>query len=324
MVRRFPSLDRGCLLAGCLLVAGFGSCGKPVDGSGGRHEPRPEHTAWQEALWVDALPPRHVGHPERLAALEQIAARLRGYGFEAELKRFRLPDSTPHWGGMELANLVARRGPTCQQTILLGTHWDTRAVADEEIDPVLAGLPVPGFNDGTSGVAVLLDIARRMQARTELPFGIEIVMFDAEEGVKGTDLYFTGSKRFASELAAGEVACYRAAVVFDMVADRDYLVRAEDLSFRGYPWLYEELFRHGDRAVFRPEPGRMIFDDHLALMARGIPSALVIDLDYPHWHKRTDTKENCSPVSLQQTADMAVRWLEEMIARGGEAGTSSP
>ncbi len=276
-------------------------------------------TAWSEALWLDDMGPRPITNPDRFATLEKIGKRFESFGAAVSSQRFRMPEATQYWGGKELANLSARIGPDCRETILLGTHWDTRATADEDPDPDKHDLPVPGFNDGTSGTAMLLDLARRLGSRKDLPFGIEFVLFDGEEGVRNTDLYFTGSKRFAAALTPERVKCYRAAVIFDMVADREFKVFAEDLSYSRNPWLYQELYKHGDPAVFSPSPDRSIYDDHLPLLAKGIPSALVIDLDYGPWHTRSDTREHCSPASLQATADMAMKWLESRMAAAAGA-----
>lgn len=309
------------LLAAVLVTgSGFSSCGeKPRQpaavSTAAAPEENPDSTAWAEALWLDSMGPRPVGRVDRLEVLEKIAARFRDYGAHAEVRRFRLPESTQHWGGKEFANLVARTGLACRDTVLLGAHWDTREAADEDPDPKKREMVVPGFNDGTSGVAVLLDLARKWGKSGDLPFGIEFVLFDAEEGIKGTDLYFTGSKQFAAALMPPDIACYKAAVVFDMVADRDYRVFAEQLSHSANRWLYDELYAHGDPKVFSPSPDRIIYDDHLPLLARGIPSILVIDLDYPAWHTRADTRQNCSPESLQMTADMADRWLRKRAGR---------
>ena len=50
--------------------------------------------------------------------------------------------------------------PHANQRIMLGAHWDTRPISDQESDLSKQHLPTPGANDGGSGVAVLLEIAR--------------------------------------------------------------------------------------------------------------------------------------------------------------------
>lgn len=314
------------LASGCIGLLGFTDCNSQKPGhiaNPGTPAPAMKmamsgHEAWNEAVWLDDQGPRPVGRGGRLEILDRIGQRFAGYGARVTQQRFTLPETVPHWGGLELSNLTASMGPDCRDTLLIGTHWDTRGMADEDDDISRRELPVPGFNDGTSGVAVMLDLARRLVGVKDIPFGIEFVLFDAEEGIKGTDLYFTGSKYFASRLPPEKVRCYRAALVVDMVADSDYRVSAEMLSFSANRWLYEEIFQHGNPKIFRTEPGRVIYDDHLSLLAKGIPSALVIDLDYPYWHTRADTRENCSPESLNATSDMIYAWIESKIVSDGQ------
>lgn len=59
-------------------------------------------------------------------------------------------------------------------------HWDTRPYADNDPQQKNHRLPIDGANDGASGVAVLLETARQIHARSPR-IGIDIIFFDVED-----------------------------------------------------------------------------------------------------------------------------------------------
>src|SRR4030095_7616517 len=81
---------------------------------------------------------------------------------------------------VEFRSLVAVFNEKSPRRILFGAHWDTRAVADEETDPELRKQPVPGANDGGSGVAILLEIASQLKERPP-EIGVDLAFFDGED-----------------------------------------------------------------------------------------------------------------------------------------------
>jgi len=97
---------------------------------------------------------------------------------------------------------------------LLGAHYDTRIFADLEPDPLLREEPVPGANDGGSGVAVLLELARILPEK--LPVPVQIVFFDAEDngGIEDWD-WILGSRAFVEHIDNPPSAV----IIVDMVGD---------------------------------------------------------------------------------------------------------
>lgn len=209
-----------------------------------------------------------------------------------------------------MMNIVARFHREQGRRILLGAHWDTRVFADRDPDSTAHTQSFAGANDGASGVAVLLEVARRL---TEVlpPVGVDIVLFDGEDtGVYGRTPgnWIQGSRYFAAHLPAK----YEWVIVVDMVGDRDLTILQEGYSRRLAPELVERVWAAAARvgaSAFQPMIGQEIIDDHLPFLKRGIPAVDIIDLDYPYWHTADDTPDKCDTLSL----DMVGQTLLEVI-----------
>ena len=96
----------------------------------------------------------------------------------------------------------------------------------------MRSLPVPGANDGGSGVAVLLEVAELM-ARRAPAVGVELVFFDGEDlgDASNGQQFSLGSKGYAARLPGlGDPARPVAAFLFDMVGDCDLSIYQEGTS----------------------------------------------------------------------------------------------
>ncbi len=206
--------------------------------------------------------------------------------------------------GHPIRNIVARRGNLPPQ-VLFGAHYDTRFYADQDPDPNRRSEPVPGANDGASGVAVLLELARTLPANCA---PVWLVFFDAEDNgrVAGWD-WILGSRAFAEEM---EVAP-RAIVIVDMVGDADlnlHLEKNSDRQIRAEIWATAE--RLGYPQFINAEKYSML-DDHTPFLEKGIPAVDVIDFDYSYWHTAADTLDKVSAQSLQVVGDTLWHWITE-------------
>ncbi len=209
-----------------------------------------------------------------------------------------------------LANIAATFNPDGTRHILLCAHWDTRPNADRDPDPANRRKPVIGANDGASGVAVLLEIARALQAHPPKQ-RVTIVLFDGEDyGPSATDM-FLGSRAFAESYSGPPVDW---GVLLDMVGDRELRLPYERYSFDRAPAVVDRIWGAAARAgseAFVREPGPSVLDDHVFLLRAGIPCIDVIDFDYPHWHTRADTPDKCSADSLGQVGRAILRAIAE-------------
>ncbi len=98
----------------------------------------------------------------------------------------------------DMFNILVSFYPDKQSRILLCAHWDSRPDADKDPDPANHDKPVQGANDGASGVAVLLEISRIVK-EYEPPVGVDIVLFDGEDGgdYGNDETWLLGSRHFA-------------------------------------------------------------------------------------------------------------------------------
>ena len=217
-----------------------------------------------------------------------------------------------------LQTVVAVFNPGSTSRILFGAHWDTRPVADSEEDESLRVLPVPGANDGASGVAVLLEVATAL-ATVPPEVGVDLVLFDGEDaGIhEQPETFALGSARFVEDHPT-----YRPAlvVILDMVGKRGLKIPKEQYSVAGAAPVVERVWQLGrdlGLTVLADTLGPPVYDDHIAFLRAGIPAIDLIDLDDPHWHTTRDLPENCAPESLDEVGRLVleiVRMAEESLS----------
>ena len=199
---------------------------------------------------------------------------------------------------IQMNNILARFGDDSGGKMLLAAHWDTRPFADRDPDPANRNTPILGANDGASGVAVLLEVARVLKSKPP-PTPVIIVLFDGEDYGRTVSTMFLGSTHFAKNMDGWEADF---GILLDMVGDRTL-----ELPMEGYSWnaardLTEAIWRRAEELglpAFQRRLGPAIMDDHLPLIQAGVPTINIIDFDYPHWHTVEDTSDKCSPESLE-------------------------
>jgi Zn-dependent M28 family amino/carboxypeptidase len=253
---------------------------------------------------------------------EQCGAKVTRQEFQAKQR------SKPAPVGM--TNLIASWHPDRTRRVILCAHYDTRPAAHEEPRSGW-NRPFLSANDGTSGVAILMEVAHHLP---DLPtgVGVDIVLFDGEEYifdpgvpyVREGDKYFFGSEHFATEYTKtkGRRAYqYVAAVLLDLCAHRDARLAVEGYSARYAPQLVEQVWKTAAQIgakSFRYERGFRraddVLDDHIALNAAGIPAVDIIDFDYPHWHKLSDTPDKCSPAQMAEVGRVLTAWLSQLTS----------
>ena len=220
---------------------------------------------------------------------------------------------------LDLRNVIAYFNPKAADYILLCAHWDTRPMADEEIDKTKAKQPILGADDGASGVAVLLELSRIFHEKSP-DVGVMMVFFDGEDYGRTPDLMFLGSKYLAEhwktmKRADGKPIKLRYGVLLDMIGDRDLRIYRERFSDGKAPEIVDNVWKAaadlGYADVFRNSAKYYVSDDHTALLAAGIKCIDVIDFEYPYWHTLEDTVEKCSPNSLGVVGDVIARIVYE-------------
>lgn len=243
-----------------------------------------------------AFGPRIPGSAGHAQVREWMRAELESAGWQVEVHQSeRL--------GHPIYNIIAKRNAEPPQ-IILGAHYDSRMIADNDPDLTKWTEPVPGANDGASGVAVLLELARSLPADATPTW---LVFFDTEDNgrIDGWD-WILGSRAFAEEIKVSP----RAVVIIDMIGDANlniYLERNSDVTIRKEIWATAASLGYGD--VFIDQEKYSMEDDHTPFLEAGIPAVDIIDFDYPYWHTTQDTPDKVSPESLQAVGDTLWHWV---------------
>jgi Zn-dependent M28 family amino/carboxypeptidase len=242
--------------------------------------------------------PRITGSPANLAAGDYIAEQLRNAGWVVEFQSFVYHDTS-------IRNIVGKANAGKGPVIIGGAHYDSRRRADR--DPTRPADPVPGANDGASGAAVLLELARTLDLES-VPNELWLAFFDAEDngGLDGWD-WIVGSTHMANQLTIQPEAM----ILVDMVGDADqqfYFDSNSDPNLSAQVWA--TAARLGYEEYFIPRPRWAMLDDHIPFARRGIPALDIIDFDYPYWHTTADTADKVSAESLERVGRVLKAFLE--------------
>lgn len=251
--------------------------------------------AYQDVLTQVELGPRVPGSVASEQTQTWIASELKMAGWNVDIQEASIL-------GHNIQNLIASRDDKPVE-ILLGAHYDCRTVADHDMSNGTIE-PVPGANDGASGVAVLLELARTLPPDT-VP--LWLVFFDAEDNgnLPGWD-WALGSRAFASMIPS----LPQAVVIVDMVGDTDLNIYQEGNSTPALvDSIWEQAAALGYEEQFISEGKYSLIDDHTPFLNAGIPAVDIIDFDYPYWHTTADTTDKVSPDSLEIVGKTLWAWI---------------
>ncbi len=208
--------------------------------------------------------------------------------------------------GQEIHNLIAKRDIGSDYPwVIIGAHYDSRIIADKDPLPENRTKPVPGANDGASGVAILNELARVLPE--DFQASIWLVYFDAEDnGSMPGGEWILGSRAFVENLQGKPDAV----VVVDMVGDQDLNIFIEKNSTEELAAeIWEVAGSLGYDRNFIDQPKHRIIDDHLPFIQVGIAAVDIIDFDYPYWHTISDTVDKVSAESLGIVGEVVLEWL---------------
>ncbi|MBI5303370.1 MAG: M28 family peptidase [Chloroflexi bacterium] len=256
------------------------------------------------------LGPRPSGSAANRALADYIATKLKESKWTVVTQDFQ-------YRGVPIRNVIGKLAEGRGPIIILGAHFDTRPLADQ--DRANATKPVPGANDGASGVAVLLELARVLDA-SKLKNEVWLAFFDAEDnGYLPTcaliavpcDSVLWPFSVGAEYVAANLTAKPEYVVVVDMIGDADQNIYYEQNSDKE---LQEKLWgiaaKLGYASNFIAQDKWSMEDDHTPFLQRGIRAVDLIDFDYPYWHTIQDTADKVSGASLERVGRVIQTWLE--------------
>lgn len=273
-------------------------------------------TAYSHVLKQISLGPRVPGTPALLAAAAYIKANLTSLGWNVTFQNFtyynRLLNET-----IEASNIIATIAMplihcmgTCYR-VVLGAHFDSRPFADGPNSNNHTA-PVPGADDGASGVAVLLELGRVFALNRPVT-RLTMAFFDAEDsGLKTGEGWILGSEQYVQSLNSSDRSRIDAAIILDMVGYSDLALKREALSDYAISSAMWSQGRALGYAQFVDGVQRAILDDHKPFLDAGIRAVDIIDFDYPYWHTPNDTADKVSANSLEAVG----RTVESYIRLG--------
>jgi Zn-dependent M28 family amino/carboxypeptidase len=244
------------------------------------------------------LGPRTMGSTAHEHAVSYIVDQLKRQDWQVETQQAVV-------SGQQIVNIIAKNGEGTPWMIL-GSHYDSRSLADQDSNPANRKLAVPGADDGASSTAILLELARVFPKNENKQ--IWLVFFDDEDnGNASGSGWSVGSTYFVSQLQGKPDGV----VVLDMVGDKDlniYMEGNSDREMNNEIWSVAKSLGY---AQFIPTYKYNMIDDHTPFLQAGIRAVDVIDFDYPYWHTTNDSVDKVSAESLKAVGDTMLKWLEE-------------
>ena len=211
---------------------------------------------------------------------------------------------------LPMRNILARFNPSATDRILYVTHWDTRPVSDQAENLGDRQLPVPGANDGASGVGLFVALGDALKKNPPAG-GVDLLFVDGEDYGEFDDKLadvLIGSAYFAKHPPD---SAYKPifGVLWDMIGDADLAIKKEGYSLQRAPEVVDRVWAKAaelghDRAFLPVEQGP-VTDDHVPLLDAGFRVIDVIDLDYPYHHRPSDTLDKISARSLSIVGEVA-------------------
>lgn len=216
---------------------------------------------------------------------------------------------------MSLKNIMGRYNPEAKDRVLLLAHWDTRPWADADPDINKRNIPVPGANDGGSGVGVLLELARHFNEKRP-QIGVDLLFVDGEDsgnsGSWGTneETWCLGTQYWVKHMPYTPENMPRYGILLDMVGGIDAKFYREYLSQGFAESVNDKVWSHASAAgyddYFLNDVRGGITDDHLFVNRAGIPCIDIIECSHPStgsfspvWHTVSDDLAHISKSSLK-------------------------
>jgi glutaminyl-peptide cyclotransferase len=181
--------------------------------------------------------------------------------------------------------------------IVVGAHYDTKDIRG-----------FVGANDGASGTAVALQLARTLRRPRH---SIKFVFFDGEEAPRGVpDTEFARYGLRGSRVAARAFSDARAMILLDFVGDKELTIRRETYSDpRLWKRLRETAEGVGAGAVFPATAQGAVLDDHIPFLRQGVRSINLIDFDFHCWHRTCDDMSAVSERSVDAVGETMYEFL---------------
>lgn len=273
---------------------------------------------------------RTPGSEAHIQTRDYLVQQLKRFEMKPKVQNF----SADNYLGEHLKgyNIIGRYNESAAKRLLLMAHWDTRFISDHDKDEASRSTPVPGANDGASGVGVLLEIARILQ-ENPVDIGVDIVFFDLEDqGESEGDDHTTWclGSQYWSNNPHRSTSQYKYGVLLDMVGAKNAQFQHEAFSRNYAPDVLNKIWNlaaaMGYGNYFQKKNIGGVIDDHYFVNTiAGIPSIDIIDKRndtntgfFKHWHTTDDTmdaidKSTLRAVGQVMTAVIYKESIDELI-----------
>jgi len=295
-----------CILAGCK--------GDAKEGSAAQRTATATSTGFNGSAAYNyagaqvAFGPRVPGTPAAKQGGDWIIRQMRARADTVIVQSFTY--TTADGKKLPLRNILARFRPELPERVLYVTHWDSRPISESATTEAEKKMPVPGANDGASGVGMFVALGDALK-KTRPNVGVDLLFTDGEDygqfGPPEVDVLI-GSKYFAKHLPSADYKPLYG-VLWDMIGDKDLRIPYEMFSFQRAPEVVSRVWQTaadlGYANIFVEESGGEVVDDHVPLLDAGLRVIDVIDLTYPPHHTPYDTMDKISAKSLATVGDVA-------------------
>jgi glutaminyl-peptide cyclotransferase len=318
--RLFTTLEALAILGGFLVLLGCADAKPEKKDSGDPAARKAGAFDGERALahlsTICDLGPRVSGSEAMTKQQELLQKHFEKHGATVTLQKFdgKQPSREK---AVPMANMIVSWHPDSKTRVLLCGHYDTRPIADQETNVRDWTKPFASANDGTSSAAFMMELAQHMK-EMKTNIGVDFVLFDGEEFIhdRNRDKFFLGSEYFAAQYKkAKDGTKYKAGILLDLFAGKGATYRVEHNSNLLAGGLVEDIWKLAaelEVKAFVSEWGHEVLDDHIALNRVGIPCIDIIDFDYPHWHRLSDTPDKCSAESMANVAKVIMAWLQRV------------
>ncbi len=282
--------------------------------------------------------PRTMNSEAHERCAQWISQKFQQYGYTVELQRADLKgyDGTI----LKSTNIIASSQPSTPNSqlpkVLICAHWDSRPWADNDPDSANWRKPVMAANDGASGVAVMLELARLIQQHDSLNVAVDFICFDAEDwGIPqwdetgdGTDSWALGAQYWAKKYQEKSLHSqpstlnYQYAILLDMVGGQGAKFYQEGYSKQKAGRIVEKIWRAAHAAgygsTFPMQESGFVTDDHVPVNdIANIPCVDIIN-HYPDcpqssfgptWHTVNDDMQHIDKNTLQAVGQTLLQVL---------------